>query len=351
MKTGLTACKARGHDASSAFFLTRQHQKIANLLAPSSPSSIRTTTSSAASISNPSHDDPSKSLPPSNQPTSPIQTNAPSSQPPPPPPSPPYKPPGSRNLRIFPKDYTDIFTPSDLIPVRFSGESLLDNSRIVRITHFKRNVLLTFHRAHIADFEEVKWLLTHGSTEVWYQKPSRWWLRRQESLEASGQEMEALAPLENPRPVSLETPRVWASAALVTPTDDDIYDCAAGHTLDEGFSGACPTCTDEKSEALDSTPLVYCLVLATCQASEPFVHGAHFNGRQIFKLIRCGSREAAAAEAFYAAGVNGWSVSFSCVMRGDEDLEGDEGKIKRVEDLWMLGEEGEEEEECARVFF
>lgn len=221
---------------------------------------------------------------------------------------------------------------------------------MIRISPFKRNVLTTFHRAHIADFEEMKWILQHGTTEVWYQKPTRSWLRHQETLEASGRDPEELLPLANARPVSLETPRVWVSSPFVSPTDDDIYDCTAGHNVDDAFSGACPTCTDEKCEALDATPLVYYVVLATCQASEPFIHGAHFNGRQIYKLIRCGSRESAAAEAFYAAGVNGWSVVFSCVMRADDALEGAEGKIKRVDELWMLGED-EEDDDCTRVFF
>ncbi|OAG04002.1 uncharacterized protein CC84DRAFT_1177917 [Paraphaeosphaeria sporulosa] len=268
----------------------------------------------------------------------------------PPPPSPPYKPTRSRGLRFLDDDYSHVSTPADLIPIQYSGESNLDTGRVVRIMPFNRNVLTIFHRAHITDFEEVKWILQHGTTDVWYEKPKRSWLRQQESFEASGCDTDELEALENARPVSLETPRIWASAALVTPSDDDIFDCTAGHTLDDAFSGACPTCTDEKSEALDGTPLVYYVVLSTCQASEPFIHGAHFNGRQIHKLFRCGGREAAVAEAFYASGVNGWSVAFSCVMRADDELEGGEGKIKRVDELWMLGED-EEDDDCTRVFF
>ncbi|KAF1980136.1 hypothetical protein BU23DRAFT_594464, partial [Bimuria novae-zelandiae CBS 107.79] len=237
---------------------------------------------------------------------------------PPPPPTPPFHSPSSRILRDFPESYDSISTPADLLPVRYSGESLLDTSRVIRIAPFKRNLLLTFHRAHIADFEELKWLLQHGSTDTWYTTPPRAWLRAQDTADAAGA-ADLPSRVEHARPVSLETPRVWASAALVTPTDDDVYDCATGHTLANTgaapFSGACPTCTDEKTEALEATPLTYYVVLATCQASEPFVHGAHFNGTQIYKLVKCGSRDAAAAEAFYAAGVNGWSVVFSCAVR------------------------------------
>jgi hypothetical protein len=88
----------------------------------------------------------------------------------------------------------------------------------------------------------------------------------------------------------------------------------------------------------------------SCQASTPFVHGAHFNGRQIYKMIKCGSRAAAISEAFYATGVNGWNVAFSCVMRVGEDFEERSGKATPVEELWMLAEE-EEESEHVRVFY
>jgi hypothetical protein len=157
--------------------------------------------------------------------------------------------------------------------------------------------------------------------------------------------------LYDARPVSLETPRLWASRALTAPTDDDVYDCTAGHTIDGGYTGTCHQCSEEKSDALDETPLVYCLIFTTCQASTPFVHGAHFNGRQIYKMIKCGSRAAAISEAFYATGVNGWNVAFSCVMRVGEDFEERSGKATPVEELWMLAEEEEEESEHVRVFY
>lgn len=273
--------------------------------------------------------------------------------PPPPPPSPPLKPTGCRHHPgDFPEYLEEVRTPSDLIPVRYSGESIIDTGHIVRIAPFRRNVLVSFHRAYIADFEEFEWIFHHCDTEMWYEKPKRSWIRRQEDHALNGRTPEELTALQNARPVSLETPRLWASSALVTPTDDDIYDCTAGHscTLGDTLAGPCSTCTDEKSEALDGTPLVYYVVLSTCQANEPFLHGAHFNGRQIYKLVRCGSREAAAAEAFYAAGVNGWTVSFSCAMRANDVLSPGEERIKKLDELWMLGEE-EDEDNCTRVFF
>jgi hypothetical protein len=63
---------------------------------------------------------------------------------------------------------------------------------------------------------------------------------------------------------------------------------------------------------------LYWTVFTGYQASNPFIHGAHFNGRAIYELVTCASREAATAEAVYAAGVNGWNVAFSCVTRLSE---------------------------------
>ncbi|KAL5371834.1 hypothetical protein DPSP01_013962 [Paraphaeosphaeria sporulosa] len=203
--------------------------------------------------------------------------------------------------------------------------------RVVRITPFKHNVLITFHRGHITDFQEVTWIPQHGTTGVWYVKPKRSWLRQQESFEAAGCDTDELEALVNVRPVSLETPRIWASAALVTPSDDDLFACSAGHTAGDASSGACPTCTAEKTATLEGTPLVYYVVLSTCQASEPFIHGAHFNSRQIYKLTRYSSREAAVVEAYYASGVNGWSVAFRCVMQANDEREGGKGNIKRLD--------------------
>lgn len=245
----------------------------------------------------------------------------------------------------------EISTPAGFLPVQYSSESAIDNlSRVLRILPFRRNVLVTRHKAHAADFDEYKWILKYGNTEHWYEKPNRAQLRSLKYLDNNRWAPDELLPLSNARPVSLETPKAWASAALTTPTDDDIYDCAAEHAVIGGYSGTCNRCTDEKAEALAKTPLVYYLVLTTFQASDPFIHGAHFNGKQIYKMIRCGSREAAVAESFYAAGVNGWNIAFSCVMRLGEDFEERFGTVQRANELWMFSDEAEDEN-AIRVFY
>ncbi|KAF2877651.1 hypothetical protein BDV95DRAFT_154345 [Massariosphaeria phaeospora] len=250
-------------------------------------------------------------------------------------------------LHAYGETYTEeIYNPAQFAPTHYTGEStILETGKVIRIAPFKRNVFTTPHRAQPGDFAEYRWIIQNADTEVWYEKPGRSGVRHMNTVGDKD-----LPLLQNPRPVSLETPRVWLSPVFTTPTDDDIYDCVAGHSLEDDYTGPCHSCTDEKSEALDATPLVYYLVLSTCQASEPFIHGAHFNGKQIYKLIKCGSREAVAAEAFFAAGVNGWNIVFSCVMRMGETFEERRGNLSRVDELWQLAET-EEDAEAVRAFY
>jgi hypothetical protein len=223
---------------------------------------------------------------------------------------------------------------------------------MVHITPCNRNALVTQHRLYPADIQQYQWLLKGGVTEVWYEKPSRAYLKALKALEGSGCDVADLTPIFDARPVSLETPKVWASRALTTPTDDDVYHCTSAHSIDGGYAGTCHQCSEEKAESLEETALVYWLVFTTYQASNPFVHGAHFNGRAIYKLVRCGSREAAVAEVFYAAGVNGWSLAFSCVTRLDESFDESSGVITKVDELWMLATDEEEDQEAtSRVFY
>jgi hypothetical protein len=160
------------------------------------------------------------------------------------------------------------------------------------------------------------------------------------ALEGCGYELHEPLPLLDARPVSLSTPKLWASRALTTPTDDDVYDCPAGHTED-----TCHQCSEEKS-------LQYCLILSTFQASKPFVHGSHFNGKQIYKMIRCGSREAAIAEAFHATGAHGFSIAFSCVQRLGEGFDDKNGNAQKVDKLCMLAKPNKDEDNSSvHVFY
>ena len=249
----------------------------------------------------------------------------------------------SQSQESLPDD--KISTPHEFIPARYFGESNLEASRIIKISPFKRIVLLTHHRAYAADFSQYQWLFRHGTPDFWYEKPSNpEYTLKGMALQPLASAMTDFAPSStrnDPYPTALEMPRVWASGALTTPLDDDIYDCTAGHSRDGDFMGACHQCTDEKSGAIESTDLVYYLVISTSHSMERAYNGgsatAPSHGRQIYKLISCGSREAAVIEAFCAAGY-GWNVIFSCVMRLGETLGEHEGKVERVDSLWKLAE-------------
>jgi hypothetical protein len=231
-----------------------------------------------------------------------------------------------------------ISSPTELFQARYFGESTFEPSRIVQVQPFKRTVLLTHHRARAADFMQYQWLFKHGISEIWYEKPLQTSYELPQMIAR-----EATADKFAPNPVALENPRVWCSAAFTTPLDDDIYDCTANHSRNSDLMGTCNQCTDEKSEALENTELVYYLVISTSNSTEriygPPGQNGSIHGRQIYKLVKCGSREAAAVEAYFAAGCYGWNVVFSCVMRVGETSEDRAGKVEKVESLWNLAEE------------
>ena len=212
---------------------------------------------------------------------------------------------------------------------------------------------MTSHRAQVADFKEFEWLFKYGTTELWYEKPSKSLLKRMKAAEESGCEPDELASRHS-RSAEIQTPKVWASAALTTPTDGDINKCMTDHITNVArapYVRICRQCTDEKSEALRATDLVYCLVFNTSQAYDMFVPGASATGgRQIYKMVKCSSREIAVAEIFHTTGLNGWNVAFSCVMRASEDNERG-GRFRRVEDFWMLANDHDDDGDSVRVFY
>ncbi|KNG44015.1 hypothetical protein DDE82_009097 [Stemphylium lycopersici] len=271
-----------------------------------------------------------------------IPHSFPPQRPPPPPPAPPHS-----ESEFIPDKKVE--TPNEFIPKQYADESIhCIKSQLIRIVPWRRNVLVTRHQATATEYKEYEWLLRFGSTEIWYEKPTRAFLRM-ENVDSNHCTPELLSVVQA-MPVRLETPTVWASAPMTTALDNNVCNCAAGRSKKHGCTGICGECTDEQGEALEDTSLAYYLILSTCQAREPFLHGPHSNGHKIYSMIRCGSRDAAVAEAFYASGVNGWNVAFSCVMRLGEDFEQRSGKAKVVKDLAQLAQD-DEDEENVRVFY
>ena len=228
-----------------------------------------------------------------------------------------------------------------------------DDERNVRILPAGRNVFKTTHGASAIDFEQVKWLLRYGTTELWYEKPSNALLKRMKRAEADGHEADELA-MSIAKPAEIQVPKVWASAALTTPTDKKVHVCAAAHKHDsdeDSLVMTCRRCTDKKANALQATELAYCLVFNSTQIPEYMPLNNTTGVKQIYKLVKCGSREAAVAEVFHAVGLNGWNLVFSCVMRASDDVEERGAKFKRVGDLWMLAGTDHDDEEGYRVFY
>lgn len=252
-----------------------------------------------------------------------------------------YKPhPGSvRNLPLR-KQYDSSEATSgveeltdldDFIPSQCSGKLSLRKLRIIRLSAFDCNILMTLHQAHRADFETFRWLIQFGITEVWCEQPQPFFHQDVSTVRYSGPKIGDPRTVNNPFPVKLDIPRVWASSALTDSSDDKIQDCTSDHVTKDDLGGSFAKC-----DTLEATSLIYCIILSSFQARDLTASNHHLHGRQIFKLIKCGSRDAAIAEVLCASVMYGWNVAFSCVMREDENFPQKQGIYEKVGKLGML---------------
>jgi len=92
----------------------------------------------------------------------------------------------------------------------------------------------------------------------------------------------------------------------------------------------------EGGQTFGGPDLVYYLVLHTEQ-SQPFrTPGPPIEGQSIYKVLRCGSREAALSEVYYQAGNFGISTVFCCAFKEGADIM--KAKMfRRVQDVENLG--------------
>lgn len=196
-----------------------------------------------------------------------------------------------------------------------------------------RTTLRETHQAEPGDFEEFKWIIQYGDTNVWYTKPGRIRLRQMARQERTGREPDPLPVIEDPNIVAEFIATTWATAALRTPLSYELGCCSSGHSVDSDM--ACESCKEEKQEALSSISLQYCIVIAAW-------HDSNARSRmlkdRIYSLIRCGSREAAVSAA-HASATIGCSTLFSCVLRLGETPDDRNGPFERVDDIWDLAEE------------
>ena len=94
-------------------------------------------------------------------------------------------------------------------------------------------------------------------------------------------------------------------------------------------------------------------MLSRFQASYQRVEQSHNTdramGKKIYKLVRCGSREAALSRAHDLAGL-GWRIVFSCVFRLGETFNEREGPVERLDKIQDLAENARDDR-VIRVFY
>lgn len=224
------------------------------------------------------------------------------------------------------------------------------NSQFLALGPERKSCIREMHQAEPGDFEEIKWILQYGDTEVWYAKPGKLQLRQMARQERAGREPDALPMVRGQRVANIANVRVWASAALSTPLIYELGCCSSGHSVDSDLA-CCLPCKEEKQDALASISLQYCVVSSTYNVEtdeNPRGRGCWFMER-MYSLTRCGSREAAASAA-YSMALQGQEVVFSCVMRLGETPDDRSGPFERVDEIWDLADEANDLNSI-RVFY
>ncbi|KAF2752586.1 hypothetical protein EJ05DRAFT_295003 [Pseudovirgaria hyperparasitica] len=205
---------------------------------------------------------------------------------------------GMHPVPTDPLNGSEIITShSELIPVVYTDDNRPEE-KLVR-TIFNKRIYITFHNAGSYDFAKHSSLLRAAEIEVWYRWPAASDESHMLSLCKRGELASATEYLSTEvegrsiSPLNASITRVWASHVFTT-------------------------CTHTVANNLENTSLVYIVVLSAYMDLAPdFSARGPSPTEKVFKVLRFGSRESAAAEAFYASGVQGWDMVFSCVVRSD----------------------------------
>ncbi|KAL4783920.1 hypothetical protein BJX76DRAFT_357481 [Aspergillus varians] len=203
--------------------------------------------------------------------------------------------------------------------------------RYVLLTPYNREAYITTHPASQFDFAHWLPLLALGAPETWYAFSSIPAIIPHGFPSAAERPATTLKPLPDPRPVGLRIPRIAATAAL---HPDPEAKSEPERLHDEQGSGETnPTPTPPLAKQAPEN-LLYISIQQTLtgHASSgprgsrwyspdrteglPDLAGGSVTGQNIYRVVRCGSREEAAAQAFYLAGGSRWSTVFTCVVLG-----------------------------------
>ncbi|KAL4945296.1 hypothetical protein BDV06DRAFT_219409 [Aspergillus oleicola] len=268
-----------------------------------------------------------------------------------------YRSPSPPRLECF-TSHTDLFSTPNSQAKNKGGVEAGVQDRCVLLTPFMREAYITTHPATNLDFTTWLPLLALGAPETWYafgvaeapiQMSARQPLLAPQSV--------SLTPQKEPRPVGLRVPRISAGAALLPPAPSapvkkDPFDTIPVPIKNEGGTKPPPA-----GSGSSSSELIYLSIQSTItgvgthrpdrfsysspdRSGLPDVAGSSITGQSIYCVVRAGSREEAAAQAFYAAAGNRWSTLFTCVVLdpssvGERRLSGrvlvcDEDKYRRV---------------------
>ncbi|KAL2823494.1 hypothetical protein BDW59DRAFT_148684 [Aspergillus cavernicola] len=226
-----------------------------------------------------------------------------------------------------------------------------DQDTCVLLAPFNREAYITTHPASPFDFTYWLPLLSLGTPETWYAFSTP-----EATISTSlyqhlvAPPAATLRPQLDPRPVGLRFPRISASPAL-QPSRDPIIIPA--------------TIKTESGIIEQPVSLIYLSIqqsisghstqrggrwVSPDRSGLPDVAGRSITGQNIYRVVRTGSREEAASQAFYNAGGNRWSTVFTCVVVGGKRalsgrvmvLQGGYERVASLQELVDTNGEGRE---------
>lgn len=232
---------------------------------------------------------------------------------------------------------------SDLLPCFEDGESFEEDLLAV-IEPYDRKVYVSYHDFTSVDFNQYLFLLQYAQPDHWYFLPSPETASAVREISSHNQIISDLvaqkiakimAPLHHANPQTCKFPRINTGRALRTRDDmspgckceqrlepSPVEPVACSSTRCEAKLGGshypCSSCVSSaRLPRSEITQLVYLSVVQSFQSGAGFDPDA---GRPIYKVVKTGSRQAAAAQAFFDAGASGWSTVFACAMPASVSL-------------------------------
>jgi len=144
-------------------------------------------------------------------------------------------------------------------------------------------------------------------------------------LEEAGCEITSLVPADRVTPAALDFPILAVTAALTSGLEDEIGECDVDPDTSECDMRAHRTLPPHKSLTSAKNELAYYSIVSTFEDKIDPYGGSPLmvqlsRDTTIFKVMKMGSREAAASQAFWNAGAKGWSTVFTCAVKEDAEL-------------------------------